>query len=519
MRNKIKQFFCSMILVCMMAVVVPFQSFAATARIAFSDPSAKVGSEVSVTMKFASTDGVILGNTDVMLAYDANMLEYINETENASGGAGAIRVWTGLEGKTEMVTELRFRALQAGDAKITISSWEGYDNDGRALTDVKEGSATIKIAALETSSDDAKLQYLNVAPGSLDPGFSPDTEHYAVSVGMDVEKLTVSAKANNDKATVEVEGAADLQPGENTVVCKVTAENGTTVKNYTITVNKVEGGATEGESESEGSTGETAAAPEVLAELDVVAKKIRIIALPDGVDVPDNLKESSIAIGDAKVQGWTSSLEEKPSYCVFYGMNENGDQDFYRYDLKDKTVQRFFQSDAAGAITQEKYDAVVTEHDKVVDDYNRMMYIAIGLGVVCLILVIALAVILRMRRGTRDTDFIEPQERKEPKPHRNAHGKKLSKEERYMMGVEDEYEDEDPEDYMPEPAQDNVPAIEDAYMAENAELEKESAPIEDMEKVIAQNLAKEAAAVTREPEVDDLEEEDDFEFFDLDDED
>lgn len=125
MRNIFKKWCCRLVLVCMMAVFVPFQSLAATARIAFSDPSGQVGSEISVTMKFTSTDGTVLGNTDVMLAYDANMLEFINETENASGGAGAIRVWTGLEGKTEMVTTLRFRALQAGTSQITISSWEG----------------------------------------------------------------------------------------------------------------------------------------------------------------------------------------------------------------------------------------------------------------------------------------------------------------------------------------------------------------------------------------------------------
>ncbi|MCI6885777.1 MAG: cadherin-like beta sandwich domain-containing protein [Lachnospiraceae bacterium] len=516
MRNIFKKWCCRLVLVCMMAVFVPFQSLAATARIAFSDPSGQVGSEISVTMKFTSTDGTVLGNTDVMLAYDANMLEFINETENASGGAGAIRVWTGLEGKTEMVTTLRFRALQAGTSQITISSWEGYDNDGAALTSVKEGSSKITIAALETSSDDAKLQVLQVSPGTLDPAFSPDTENYTVSVGMDVEKLTISAKTNNDKAVVAVEGGSDLQPGENTVVCKVTAENGTTVKNYTITVNKVEGGASESQTAAEASEGTAAAEPEVLAELDVTAKKIRIIELPDGVKVPDYLKESSIAIGDVKVKGWTSTLEEKPTYCVFYGMNEDGKQDFYRYDLQDKTVQRYFQNESAGAISQQQYDEVVAEHDKIVDDYNRMMYLAIGLGAVCLVLLAALVIVLRMKRADREPDFKEPQDRPETKRPRSAQGKKLSKEERYMMGVEDEYEEEDPEpeDYLPEKAADPVPSVEDSYMADSHALVQEAEPFDDMEKVMEKNLAKEAAAAAKEPE--DSDEEDDFEFFDLD---
>lgn len=496
MSDKIRRICCRMVLICAMAVILPFQSLAATARIAFSDPSVQVGSEVSVTMKFTSTDGTVLGNTDVMLAYDSEMLEYINETENASGGAGAIRVWTGAEGKTEMVTELRFRALKPGTANLTITDWEGYDNDGNSLTEVKQGSSKISIKALETSSDDAKLMSLQVSPGTLEPGFSPDVENYTVTVGLDVAKLTVSANPNNAQANVAVEGASELQEGTNTVVCKVTAEDGTSVKNYTITVNKVEGGSADEPLNADGENETPAKELEVLAELDVVAKKIRITALPEGVEVPSYLKESSIAIGDVKVQGWTSSMGEKPSYCVFYGMNENGDADFYRYDLKDKTVQRFFQNEAGGAISQQQYDAVVTEHDNIVDDYNRMMFIAVGLAVVCVILIIALIAVLRSRKPSSNEKFIEPRKR-EPKSVRSAQGKKMSKEERYMMGVEDEYEEEedDLDDYMPEPAAEKAPEI---------QRQQRTADVN-----------KQAAVTLEEPEFDDAAEEEDFEFFDL----
>ena len=503
MSSKIRKICCRMALVCAMALILPFQSLAATARIAFSDPSAQVGSEVSVTMKFSSTDGAVLGNTDVMLAYDSDMLEFVNETENASGGAGAIRVWTGPEGKTEMVTELRFRTLKPGTANLTITSWEGYDNDGNSLTEVKEGSSRISIEALETSSDDAKLMSLQISPGTLEPAFSPETENYTVTVGLDVDKLTVSANPNNAQAKVAVEGASELQEGENTVVCKVTAEDGTTVKQYNITVNKVEGGAAETQPTGEGE-GETRAKElEVLAELDVVAKKIRITSLPEGVEVPPYLKESSIAIGDVKVQGWTSSMEEKPSYCVFYGMNENGDTDFYRYDLKDKTVQRFFQNEADGAVTKQQYDAVVAEHDEIVDDYNRMMFLTIGLGVLSLVLIVTLVVILRSGRNASETAFMEPGLKREPKQVRSAQGRKMSKEERYMMGVEDEYDEEedDVREYMPEPAVKKAPENKAAV----------SVPV-------VPAAAEQAVTKEAEPDFDAFDgEEDDFEFFDLDD--
>ena len=48
------QFVGRLLLAALLAAAMAFQSFAASARIAFSDPSAQVGQEVSVTMKFIS---------------------------------------------------------------------------------------------------------------------------------------------------------------------------------------------------------------------------------------------------------------------------------------------------------------------------------------------------------------------------------------------------------------------------------------------------------------------------------
>lgn len=517
MNRKVRQWLCSL-LMGMMIALTPYQmidSFAATAKIAFSDPSATVGEEVSVTMKFTCTSGEALGNTDVMLAYDQNQLEFINETDNASGGAGAIRVWSGVEGKSEIVTTLRFKALQAGTSTITISSWEGYDNDGQTLTVEKEGTSTIKIAGLPTSSTDAKLQSLQISPGTLSPSFSPDTEQYTASVGLDTERLVVSGKANNDKATVTVEGDSALQEGENTVICKVTAEDGTTVKNYTILVNKVEGGAAAPEGEQP--EGTTAAEPEVLAELDVSAKKIRIITRPENVEIPAGFKESSIAIGDAKVQGWTWAEDETPRYCVFYGMNESGEQDFYRYDLTEKTVQRYFQDPAgSGSVTNEEFVKIAEDYNSLLDDFKLRKWIMIGLGALSAVLAVILGAVLMAKGKERPVNY---HEKEEPAPReravvsRGSHGKKLSKEERYMLGVEEEYEDADA--FMPEMA-----ATEETPIEVEVITSKPAPPVDDVEAAIAAKLAKEAviAAAKQQEEPEFLDEEDeDFEFFDLED--
>ena len=63
---------------------------------------------------------------------------------------------------------------------------------------------------------------------------------YTAQVGASVDKLAVSASAKDSKAKVLVSGDSGLKVGANTVVCKVTAEDGQTTKSYTITVNKLD---------------------------------------------------------------------------------------------------------------------------------------------------------------------------------------------------------------------------------------------------------------------------------------
>ena len=230
MSRQRKNFISRLSAVLLLSAIMAFESFAASARISFSDPSTQVGQEVTVTMKFSSTDGQLLGDTKVTLNYDTSMLEYVGGSDNVSGDIGILQVRGG-SGTAEVASELRFKALRSGTAAITVSDWEGYDNNGQVLAEVKTGSSAITIQGLPTSSDDASLQSLQISPGTLDPSFSPETDTYRTTVGLDTESLAISAIPNNEKAAVALEGDTGLQPGENTVLCKVTAEDGSTVKN------------------------------------------------------------------------------------------------------------------------------------------------------------------------------------------------------------------------------------------------------------------------------------------------
>ncbi len=98
------------------------------------------------------------------------------------------------------------------------------------------GSATVTINSI---SHDATLGSLSLA--GIDIGtFSGAVTSYQASVGNSVETTTVTATANNSAAKVSVEPGSEvsLAVGANEIAVRVTAEDGTTTKTYTVTVTR-----------------------------------------------------------------------------------------------------------------------------------------------------------------------------------------------------------------------------------------------------------------------------------------
>ena len=93
------------------------------------------------------------------------------------------------------------------------------------------------------ASSDATLSALSLSQGRLSPSFVSGTLAYTASVAHSVSSLIVTP--NNDaNATATVNGASTATPvtlavGRNTVTVHVTAQDGTTAQNYTVTVTRV----------------------------------------------------------------------------------------------------------------------------------------------------------------------------------------------------------------------------------------------------------------------------------------
>lgn len=430
MNRKIKQYFTGIVIACMMAVILPLQvltAFAASGRIAFSDKKANVGSEISINMKITLSGGGALSNATVMLSYDASMLEFLSGT-GASGGAGAIRISIG--GDTtdakELISTLKFKALQAGSTKISVNTQEVYGSDNQVVTIDQLGSSSITLQALANASKESSLSDLKISPGVLTPEFSKDVFSYSASVDTDVTNITVSAPAADSKASVVISGNEDLQPGENQVVCRVIAEDGSTVKEYTIAVTRVTG---------ENSTG---GVPAYSIDVETPAKTVTIIPLDEGVTIPEGFTECVIKIDGQDAQGWVWAADTEYKYCIFYGMNEAGEKGFYRYDLSEKTMQRYFRDPVSDTnVSAEEYTVLATEHNSLLADYELRMYIIIGLSAVAVILLIlAIVLAVKLKHSGDDDDYTNYDEKLN---ERRVPVKRESKENRYQrdLGLEE----------------------------------------------------------------------------------
>lgn len=480
----------------MLTVAAPvggISAYASSAKISFSDPSATVGQEFSVNVKISSQDGN-LGASDVVLSYDPSVIEFVSGN-NASGGAGSVRLVGTMDSNSTKAFSytLKFKAVQAGNTSISVGSYEVYDSDAQAVTVSKTGTASVKVKAPATSSAEAALSSLKISPGTLSPAFSPNVTSYTAQVGASVDKLAVSASAKDSKAKVLVSGDSGLKVGANTVVCKVTAEDGQTTKSYTITVNKLDTVDVPSEAETGAETEAVGTTPVVTngldveidgvsytvatefdasllpegytqstctyggsevqcgngndltllylqgadgngafyiyipesgvlspyVTIDVTAKSILVLPPDESVQIPDGFMETTIQLnGTYKVQGWVWKSDEQQKYCVVYGMNESGEKSLYRYDIAEKTFQRYFEDPSlATKYDDAQVEEIVDKYNALCRDYNIRFVMLAVLGVACVILFfIVINLLLKRKEWREETQAAGGKQRSKRRP-------------------------------------------------------------------------------------------------------
>ena len=246
--------------------------------IAVSASSLYIGQTVTVTAKALGASGES-AYANMVLTYDASILEFVSCTATYGGGGGSISV-------ANDSFSVTLKAIAAGKASLSLSATDGVIFSTAEELESMAGSSTSVTVNNEAStgntgssnagntgsnigtnngssstgngsnaaalSADNSLKALTISPGTLSPAFKGSTTKYTAAVDNSVTSIAVSATPVNEKATIEsVTGNTNLAVGANVVKIVVKAENGTTAT-YKITVTRQAAGTTGSETTTTG---------------------------------------------------------------------------------------------------------------------------------------------------------------------------------------------------------------------------------------------------------------------------
>jgi len=249
--------------ICLMTPQMHAKAASGKTTIAVSVGSLNIGQTVTVTAKALSASGDS-AYANMVLTYDAGILEFVSCNATYGGGGGSISVASDSFSVT-------LKAISAGKASISLSATDGVIYGTEEELDSMAGSSTSVTVKNEAAgsntgnnnntgsntntaalSADNSLKALTISPGTLSPAFKGSTTKYTATVDNSVTSIAVSATPVNEKATIEsVTGNTNLAVGANVVQIVVKAENGTTAT-YKITVTRQAAGTTGSETTTTG---------------------------------------------------------------------------------------------------------------------------------------------------------------------------------------------------------------------------------------------------------------------------
>lgn len=114
------------------------------------------------------------------------------------------------------------------------------DNIVRVVVTAEDNTtSTYTITIHRAKNNNAFLKNLSVSGGyTLDQTFNKNDENYSLTVPNSAARILVSAETEDVNATLQGAGYVDLKTGDNNIKITVTAEDGTTKKNYTLKVTR-----------------------------------------------------------------------------------------------------------------------------------------------------------------------------------------------------------------------------------------------------------------------------------------
>jgi hypothetical protein len=348
--------------ICLMTPQMHAKAASGKTTIAVSAGSLNIGQTVTVTAKALSASGDS-AYANMVLTYDAGILEFVSCNATYGGGGGSISVASDSFSVT-------LKAISAGKASISLSATDGVIYGTEEELDSMAGSSTSVTVKNEAAgsntgnnnntgsntntaalSADNSLKALTISPGTLSPAFKGSTTKYTATVDNSVTSIAVSATPVNEKATIEsVTGNTNLAVGANVVKIVVKAENGTTAT-YKITVTRQAAGTTgsettttggengddgNGDSETPEDTEEVDATETPVPAADVVINNTTYHIADNFTEeqIPADFTEATVNFRGAECRGLTFN---KGTISLIYLETDNVDATTGRFFIYDET--------------------------------------------------------------------------------------------------------------------------------------------------------------------------------------
>lgn len=349
--------------VCLMIPVLSMLVFAADGVLMFSDPTAKVGDNVSVDLVVKSGGGTI-GNVTVTMNYDTSAMEFVSGNGFTADGSGVLS-YAGTGTGSELRSTMTFRALRQTDTQLTVSNSSAVLSSGETLN-LDEGSSAISIAA----ADDGTT---SIEPSGMTTEIEPSTG------------ITVTVNGTEYNFS-EAFTKSDIPEGYSETMLTFNGEERKFISS--------EGGVFLGYLIDDAGIGKfflfnSADATFLPFAQITISDTTALIPLDkeDLVTLPEDYEKSTMTVQGYDFPAWYNVTEDDRFY-VFYALNTRTNAEgLYQYDREDETYQYLELTDdtqvETPSDTQSKFGQFVSE--------NAMLIFVIAV-VICLLLLILMIV-------------------------------------------------------------------------------------------------------------------------------
>ena len=374
----LKKFASIIIAVCLMIPVLSTVVFAADGVLMFSDPSTKVGENVSVDFVVQSSGGTI-GSVDVTMSYDPKALEFVSGDGFTADGAGTL-TYKGTGGGTELRTAVVFRALTVANTQISVSSSSATISSGDTLN-LNNGSSAISIAA----ADDGTT---SVEPTSA-PN-SPAGESTDIVVTVD----------GNDYHFSEAFTTTDIPEGYSETKMTFNGEERKFVANDAgVYLGFLMDDAGKGKFFLFNTEDATFAPFAQIAISDTTS--LIVVDAPKSAKLPSSYQEVDMTVQEENFPAWSDPSNSR--YYVIYALNtRTGEKSFYQYDTEDGTYQ-YFEAPKEETKKKDSESGIVAKLGEFVAE-NTMVVLVAAAALFLLLLILAIVFAVKLVHRNQELD-------------------------------------------------------------------------------------------------------------------